>query len=87
MSKENEIWKDIVGYECCYQVSNLGNVRSINGAILRKDGTEQYLKGKVLAKSIRRQGMEIRPAFSYLLFFLYSFNIWFEYSLQLFICF
>lgn len=40
MSKENEIWKDIVGYEGCYQVSNLGNVRSINGAIIRKDGTE-----------------------------------------------
>jgi hypothetical protein len=26
----NEIWKDIVGYEGRYQVSNLGNVRSLN---------------------------------------------------------
>jgi len=25
-----EVWKDIVGYEESYQVSNLGNVRSIN---------------------------------------------------------
>ena len=25
-----EIWKDIVGYEGLYQVSNLGNVRSLN---------------------------------------------------------
>lgn len=30
-----EIWKDISGYENRYQVSNLGNVRSINGK--RKD--------------------------------------------------
>lgn len=27
---EEEIWKDIVGYEGKYQVSNLGNVRSLN---------------------------------------------------------
>lgn len=26
----NEIWKDIVGYEGLYQVSNLGNVKSLN---------------------------------------------------------
>lgn len=26
----NEIWKDIEGYEGLYQVSNLGNVRSLN---------------------------------------------------------
>lgn len=26
----NEIWKDIVGYESRYQVSNFGNVRSLN---------------------------------------------------------
>lgn len=25
-----EIWKDVVGYEGLYQVSNLGNVRSLN---------------------------------------------------------
>lgn len=24
----NEIWKDIIGYEGLYQVSNFGNVRS-----------------------------------------------------------
>lgn len=26
---ENEVWKDIRGYEGLYQVSNLGNVRSL----------------------------------------------------------
>ena len=26
---ENEVWKDVVGYEGSYQVSNLGNVKSL----------------------------------------------------------
>ena len=30
MSYDNEIWKDIKGYEGLYQVSNLGRVRSID---------------------------------------------------------
>ena len=27
---KEEIWKDVVGFEGRYQVSNLGNVRSLN---------------------------------------------------------
>ena len=26
----DEVWKDVVGYEGLYQVSSLGNVRSLN---------------------------------------------------------
>lgn len=38
---ENEVWKDIVGYEGLYQVSNLGNIKSLerkekSGNIIRK---------------------------------------------------
>lgn len=29
MKEENEIWKDIIGYENIYQVSNMGNVKSL----------------------------------------------------------
>lgn len=29
MEKQNEIWKDVVGYEGIYLVSNLGNVKSV----------------------------------------------------------
>ena len=36
---ENEVWKDVVGYEGLYEVSNLGNVKSYykdkNGKILK----------------------------------------------------
>ena len=37
----NEIWRDIVGYEGLYQVSNLGNVKSLN---YNKTGKERNLK-------------------------------------------
>ena len=40
-----EIWKDVVGYERWYEVSNLGNVRKIN-----RDGTTKILKAKPNAK-------------------------------------
>ena len=36
-----EIWKDIKGYEGKYQVSNLGRVRSLN---YRRTGKERILK-------------------------------------------
>lgn len=30
---KNEIWKDIPGYEGCYQVSNLGNIKSLKRTV------------------------------------------------------
>lgn len=36
-----EIWKDVKGYEGCYQVSNFGNVKSLN---YMKTGKEKVLK-------------------------------------------
>ena len=36
----NEIWRDIVGYEGLYQISNLGNVKSLN---YRRTGKERIL--------------------------------------------
>lgn len=38
---KEEVWKDIEGYENLYQVSNLGNVKSLN---YNKTGTEKILK-------------------------------------------
>ena len=37
----NEVWRDVVGYEGLYQVSNMGNVKSLN---YRRTGKERTLK-------------------------------------------
>lgn len=41
MIEEKEIWRDIFGYEGLYQISNLGNVKSLN---YRRTGKEKILK-------------------------------------------
>lgn len=50
--KENEIWKDIEGYEGLYQVSDLGRVRSLD----REDAQGRRIKGTVLAGSLNGKG-------------------------------
>jgi hypothetical protein len=49
----NEEWRDVVGWEGCYQVSNLGRVRSKDRIIIRTNWNynlfaTQLLKGKLL---------------------------------------
>ena len=42
ISKNKEIWRDIEGYERIYQVSNLGNIRSLPKIIkMRNKYTEK----------------------------------------------
>lgn len=43
-----EIWKDVIGYEDAYQVSNLGCVRSVDRIILNTSGRYILVHGKVL---------------------------------------
>lgn len=43
-----EIWKDVVGYEGYYQVSNLGRVRSLDKEVNCLKGQKRIAKGKVL---------------------------------------
>ena len=43
---ENEIWKDIVGYEDYYQCSNLGRVKSLDRIVIRVDNVKINLKSK-----------------------------------------
>ena len=45
---ENEIWKDIPGYEGYYQVSNYGNFRSLNRIIKYKNNGLRIYPGKIL---------------------------------------
>lgn len=43
-----EIWKDIVGYEGLYQVSNLGRVRSLDRYVLHKQSVRKLHKGCIM---------------------------------------
>ncbi len=46
---DKEIWKDVVGYEGLYQVSNKGRVKSIARVIERKNGAKLPVSEKILA--------------------------------------
>ena len=51
-----EIWKDIKGYEGYYQVSNLGNVRSVERIVDYSDGIKRLRKGSILKAEKNRNG-------------------------------
>ena len=56
MSYDNEIWKDIEGYEGLYQVSNLGRVKNIKRNRLLKplsDNTGGYLRVCLYDKNLK----------------------------------
>lgn len=48
-----EIWRDVVGYEGYYQVSNKKEVRSVDRYVTSKSGWTRLQKGKVLAQPLR----------------------------------
>ncbi len=45
-----EIWVDIVGFETLYQVSSLGQVRSLDRRVRTKTGIPRNYRGKILSK-------------------------------------
>ena len=55
MSYDKEVWKDIKGYEGLYQVSNLGNVKSLER--VSNNGKGKYVqKERILKAGIRKGG-------------------------------
>ncbi len=61
MNQDDEIWKDIPGFEREYQASNYGNVRSLDGYTARyvkktDDFILQFRRGRVLKKQKERNG-------------------------------
>ena len=51
-----EEWRDVAGYERKYQISNLGNARSIDRVITRKDGRSDTKKGRLLKPMLSNSG-------------------------------
>lgn len=61
LTMKNEVWKDVVGYEELYQVSNLGRVRSLDRISITKTPsgmvlTERVLHGRNMILPIDRNG-------------------------------
>ena len=48
MMDKQEVWKDVVGYEGLYEVSNLGRVRSLDRITEDTVGRKRKWKGQVL---------------------------------------
>ena len=51
-----ETWRAVPGYEGYYEVSNMGDVRSIDRHIVDKRGLNYCIKGKLLSKCNTSQG-------------------------------
>ena len=52
----NEEWRDIPDYEGWYQVSNLGNVRSLDREIIYSNGKVYKQKGRKLKSTLKKTG-------------------------------
>lgn len=51
----SEIWKDVVGYEGFYEVSNLGNVRGVNRVHFRRDTSGREYPVHVPSRLLRKK--------------------------------
>jgi hypothetical protein len=51
-----ERWLPVIGYETLYEVSDLGNVRSLDRLIVHRDGHTQRRRGKNLALALSEEG-------------------------------
>ncbi len=56
---ENEIWKDIPEYEGLYQVSNLGNIKSLEKIIYRKRNGNYINKELIMSPPLSNKGYPI----------------------------
>jgi hypothetical protein len=59
MENNIEIWKDIDGYEGFYQISNLGNVKSLSKYVNNKHNTLSLKKEKILRQCNDKNGYKL----------------------------
>ena len=56
MTKSNEIWIPVKGYEGYYFVSNLGQIKSADRTITRIDGNPQHFRSRILRQAVNSSG-------------------------------
>lgn len=47
---ENEVWKDVVGYEGLYRVSNIGRVMSYDKMVISGQGAKRFYPAALLSE-------------------------------------
>lgn len=53
---ENEIWKDVAGYEGLYQVSSMGHVKSLERTYVGRGGGKHPVKERILKPATTHNG-------------------------------
>ena len=57
MSKTNEEWREVRGYEGLYEVSDWGRVRSLDKVVCYSNGKgDHFHKGKILSHKVHKDG-------------------------------
>ena len=51
-----EVWKDVIGYEDCYQISNTGKIRSKDRFVRVCGGGKRFISGKLIKPIKCRNG-------------------------------
>lgn len=54
-----EVWKSIKGYEGKYEISNIGNIKSLDRIIIRKNGRKHTVKGCLKKQFFNKKGYHI----------------------------
>jgi hypothetical protein len=54
--KKEEIWRDIIGYEGLYQVSNMGRVKSLERDVASKNGSKRTVREQILKSNTNQDG-------------------------------
>ena len=55
----SEIWKPVVGYEGLYEISSYGNVRSLDRIVIKRNGVNHPVFGKMLSERIASTGYKM----------------------------
>ena len=54
-----EVWRDVVGYEGFYQVSNIGRIRSLDRRVQSRPDRTRIVRGKIKAPSARGDYLKV----------------------------
>jgi hypothetical protein len=54
-----EKWRDVIGYEGFYQVSNTGKIRSCDRPVKQRNNSIQIKRGRVLSPALNKSGYVI----------------------------